>query len=51
MILLAYRHGLRVAELVTLRWDAIEFSHGRLHVRRVKGSAESVHPLLFLREG
>ena len=45
MMLLAYRHGLRVAELVTLRWDAIEFAHGRLHVRRVKGSAESVHPL------
>jgi site-specific recombinase XerD len=45
MILLAYRHGLRVAELVMLQWDAIEFAHGRLHVRRVKGSAESVHPL------
>jgi site-specific recombinase XerD len=45
MILLAYRHGLRVAELVTLRWDAIEFANGRLHVRRVKGSSESVHPL------
>jgi integrase len=45
MILLAYRHGLRAAELVALRWDAIDFAHGRLHVRRVKGSAESVHPL------
>jgi site-specific recombinase XerD len=44
MILLAYRHGLRVAELVMLRWDAIEFAHGRLHVRRVKGSSDSVHP-------
>jgi type 1 fimbriae regulatory protein FimB/type 1 fimbriae regulatory protein FimE len=43
MILLAYRHGLRVAELVTLRRDAIDFAHGRLHVRRVKGSSESVH--------
>ena len=45
MILVAYRHGMRVAELVTLRWDAIDFAHGRLHVRRVKGSSESVHPL------
>jgi type 1 fimbriae regulatory protein FimB/type 1 fimbriae regulatory protein FimE len=45
MMLVAYRHGLRVAELVTLRWDAIDFAHGRLHVRRVKGSSESVHPL------
>jgi type 1 fimbriae regulatory protein FimB/type 1 fimbriae regulatory protein FimE len=45
MILIAYRHGLRVAELVALRWDAVDFGHGRLHVSRVKGSAESVHPL------
>jgi integrase len=45
MVLVAYRHGLRAAELVTLRWDAIDFAHGRLHVHRVKGSAESVHPL------
>ena len=44
-VLVAYRHGLRAAELVTLRWDAIDFAHGRLHVRRLKGSAESVHPL------
>ena len=45
MVLVAYRHGLRAAELVTLRWDAIDFAHGRVHVHRVKGSAESVHPL------
>ena len=45
MVLVAYRHGLRAAELVTLRWDTIDFAHGRMHVSRVKGSAESVHPL------
>jgi type 1 fimbriae regulatory protein FimB/type 1 fimbriae regulatory protein FimE len=45
MVLLAYRHGFRAAELVTLRWDAIDFAHGRLHVSRLKGSSESVHPL------
>ena len=28
-VLVAYRHGLRAAELVTLRWDAIDFAHGR----------------------
>ena len=38
-------HGLRAAELVTLRWDAIDFAHGRLHVRRLKGGSESIHPL------
>ena len=46
MVLVAYRHGLRAAELVTLRWDAIDFAHGRVHVSRVKGGSESVHPLV-----
>jgi integrase len=45
MILLAYRHGLRAAELVALRWDAIDFAHGRLHVNRAKSGSPSVHPL------
>ena len=45
MVLLAYRHGLRPVELVTLRWDAIDFSHGQIHVNRAKNGAPSVHPL------
>jgi integrase len=45
MVLVAYRHGLRAAELVTLRWDAIDFGHGRLHVNRAKNGSPSVHPL------
>lgn len=36
MILVAYRHGFRAAELVDLRWDQVEFASGALHVRRVK---------------
>ena len=43
-ILIAYRHGLRASELVALRWDDIDFTTGRLHVRRAKGGAASVHP-------
>jgi integrase len=42
MVLVAYRHGLRAAEVVTVRWDAIDFNHGRLHVSRIKSSADSV---------
>ena len=45
MILVAYRHGLRVAELVRLRWEQIDFAQGLLHVRRVKNEISSVHPL------
>ena len=46
MILTAYRHGLRSAELVDLRWDQIEFASGALHVRRVKRGTPSTHPIL-----
>jgi integrase len=28
-----------------LRWDDIELATGRLHVRRAKGGATSVHPI------
>ena len=35
-ILVAYRHGLRASELVALRWDDIDLTTGRLHVRRAK---------------
>ena len=45
MVLVAYRHGLRAIELVALRWDAVDFTHSRLHVRRVKNGSPSVHPL------
>jgi len=44
-LLLAYRHGLRAAEVCQLRWSQIDLRHGRLHVNRAKGGIESVHPL------
>src|SRR6516162_7387436 len=44
-ILVAYRHGLRASELVTLRWDDVELATGRLHVRRAKSGDASVHPI------
>lgn len=45
LILLAYRHGLRVSELVTLRWDQVDLKQGLLHVRRQKNGTPSTHPL------
>ena len=44
-ILIAYRHGLRASEVVALRWDYIELASGRMHARRAKGGAASVHPI------
>jgi site-specific recombinase XerD len=45
MVLVAYRHGLRVSELVDLRWDQIDFNTATLHVRRVKKGTPSTHPI------
>jgi len=45
LILIAYRHGLRVGELCALRWDQVDLKQGRLHVNRLKGSESGVHPL------
>jgi type 1 fimbriae regulatory protein FimB/type 1 fimbriae regulatory protein FimE len=44
-ILVAYRHALRSSELVTLRWDDVDFTTSRLHVRRAKGGETAVHPI------
>jgi integrase len=45
MILLAFRHGLRAAEVCDLRWEQVEFETAVLHVRRRKNGTPSVHPL------
>jgi type 1 fimbriae regulatory protein FimB/type 1 fimbriae regulatory protein FimE len=45
LILIAYRHGLRVSELVSLRWDQVDLKAGTLHVNRLKNGSPSVHPL------
>ena len=45
LILVAYRHGFRVSELVALRWDVIEFDNGRMQVNRAKDRLPSVHSI------
>jgi type 1 fimbriae regulatory protein FimB/type 1 fimbriae regulatory protein FimE len=45
LILLMFRHGLRVSEAVDLTWDQINFKLGVLHVTRLKGGTPSTHPL------
>jgi site-specific recombinase XerD len=45
MLLLAFRHGLRVSELINIRMPDIDIDTGRLFVRRVKGSLSTSQPL------
>ena len=45
MILVAFRHGLRVVELCALTWDQIDFSTGMMHVNRVKNGMSSVQQI------
>jgi integrase len=45
MVLLAFRHGLRVAELVDLRWEQADLENALLHVGRLKNGSPATHPL------
>lgn len=45
MILIAYRHGLRVSELVSLRWSQVDLKQGLLYVTRLKHGLSASHPL------
>ncbi len=45
MMLLVYRHGLRVSELVNMLIADVDLDSGRLFVRRSKGSLSTSQPL------
>ena len=45
IVLVAFRHGLRAAELIDLQWDQIDFDHAVLHVRRLKQGSPATHPI------
>ena len=43
--LVTFLHGLRVSELIDLRWDDIDWRKGTMQIRRLKGSIDGVHYL------
>ena len=45
LILITYRHGLRVSELIALRWDQVDLAQGLLHVTRANYETPSTHPV------
>lgn len=45
IILLMFRHGLRTAELVTLKWSQVDLAGGYIEIHRRKNGHDSIHPL------
>ena len=45
IILTMYRHGLRVSELIDLKWEQIDFKQAEMHVKRLKNGTQSVQPI------
>lgn len=45
LILLSYRHGLRVTEAISLTWSDVDFSGGSIHINRLKEGLSGRHPL------
>jgi type 1 fimbriae regulatory protein FimB/type 1 fimbriae regulatory protein FimE len=43
LILMTYRHALRVGEVVDLKWDQVDLSRAKIHVNRLKNGDSSVH--------
>ena len=45
LILLAFRHALRISEVINLRMSDINLDEGRIYCRRLKGSVANTHPM------
>lgn len=45
LVLMTYRHALRVSEVIDLQWDQVDLDKAKLHVNRLKNGDASVHHL------
>src|SRR5579863_1964782 len=44
-VMLAYRHGLRATELVSLQWSQLDLKGATIAIARAKGGMTTQHPL------
>ena len=47
LILLAFRHGMRISELLDLHYHDLDLHEGRVNVRLLKNGFSTIHPLRF----
>jgi len=45
LILLAFQHGLKISELINLKWRHIDFDNQRILVSRLQDGSETLHTL------
>ena len=50
MVLMAFHHGLRVSELVDIKWQLIDLRSGQIAIKRLKNGIDTTHPISNKRE-
>ena len=45
LIMMAFQHGLKISELINLKWNHIDLKEGTLLVSRLKNGQKTIHPL------
>jgi integrase len=45
IVLMGFRHGLRVSEIAALKWSDVDFDRGTIYINRTKGSIPGTHPM------
>ncbi|MEN8129840.1 MAG: tyrosine-type recombinase/integrase [Pseudomonadota bacterium] len=50
MIIMAYHHGLRVSEMVNLKWQHVDLKASQITVNRLKQGINTTHPITDKRE-
>lgn len=50
MVLVAFYHGLRISELLNIKWQHIRLNDHQISIKRLKNGIDNVHPIVNKRE-